>query len=166
MTQQYEHSVIAGEFTIGEAAQRTGVSAKAIRYYESIDLLPRPSRHPNGYRRYSTADINRLILLRCVRLLGVPLFMAKPLLQETPDARCIEVQQEVLRLVQKRLTTLDQQIAQLQLFRAELEDYQHVLEQCHPDENESFSACTNMRCIAFSSEAVQKEENSVNPCSI
>jgi MerR family copper efflux transcriptional regulator len=166
MAQQYEYIATVGEFTIGEAAQRTGVSAKAIRYYESIGLLPRPLRHSNGYRSYNTADINRLILLRRVRLLGVPLSVAKPLLIGVSDARCIEVQQELLKLVQKRLTTLDQEIAQLRLFRAELENYQHELEQCQPDESESFSACLDMRCIAFSSEAIQKEENSVNPCSI
>jgi MerR family copper efflux transcriptional regulator len=166
MIQRHEHFTTTEGYTIGEAAQRTGVSAKAIRYYESVGLLPRPLRQSNGYRRYNMADINRLILLRCVRLLGVPLVMAKPLLIGMSDPRCLEVQQELLKLVQKRLTTLDQEIAQLRLFRAELENYQHELEQCHPDESESFSACMDMRCIAFSSEAVQKEENNVNSCSI
>jgi len=147
------------EFTIGEAARRTGVSAKAIRYYESIGLLPRPPRHTNGYRRYSMADINRLILLRCVRLLGVPLSIAKPLMEGTPDARCIEVQQELLKLVHERLTTLDQEIAQLRVFRAELETYQRTLQECHPDETESFSACMDMRCIAFSGDTACEEEN-------
>ncbi len=147
------------EFTIGEAARRTGVSAKAIRYYESIGLLPRPPRHANGYRRYSMADINRLILLRRVRLLGVPLSIAKPLLDDTPHARCIEVQQELVKLVHERLTTLDQEIAQLRAFRAELETYQRTLEECHPDETESFSACMDMRCIAFSGDTVCEEEN-------
>lgn len=135
------------EFTIGEAARRTGVSAKAIRYYESIGLLPRPARQSNGYRRYSMADINRLMLLRCVRLLGVPLSIAKPLIDGTPHARCSEVQQELLKLVQERLTTLDQEIAQLRAFRAYLVTYQRVLEECHPEETAAFSACMDMRCI-------------------
>jgi MerR family copper efflux transcriptional regulator len=152
MIQQHEHFTITEGYTIGEAAHKTGLSAKAIRYYESIGLLPRQLRQSNGYRRYSTADINRLILLCCIRCLGVPLSSAKPLLDGTPDARCIEVQQELLKLVQKRLTALDQEMAQLRLLRAELEDYQRALEQCHPDVSESFSACTDMCCIASSSD--------------
>ncbi len=148
--QQQDRLIKARWFTIGEAARKTGVSAKAIRYYESIGLLPRPSRLPNGYRRYSTADINRLILLRRIRLLGVPLSAAKPLLKGIADARCIEVQQELLKLVHERLTTLDQEIAQLRLSRTELENYQRTLEQCRADESESFSACTDMHCIDVS----------------
>ncbi|MGB8347619.1 MAG: MerR family DNA-binding transcriptional regulator [Ktedonobacteraceae bacterium] len=147
------------EFTIGEAARRTGVSAKAIRYYESIGLLPRPSRHANGYRRYSVADINRLMLLRRVRLLGVPLSIAKPLIDDTPHARCSEVQQELLKLVQERLTTLDQEIAQLRVFRTDLETYQRALEECHPEETASFSACMDMSCIAFTDDTFCQEEH-------
>jgi DNA-binding transcriptional MerR regulator len=55
--------------TIGQIAKRTGVNAKNIRYYESIG----PPRSENTYRRYSMADVNRLILLRRIRFLGVPL---------------------------------------------------------------------------------------------
>lgn len=54
--------------TIGELARRTGMSAKAIRHYESIGLLPCPLRQANGYRRYGMADVNRLLLLRHIRL--------------------------------------------------------------------------------------------------
>lgn len=60
-------------FTISQVARMTGINAKAIRYYEGIGLLPSPSRSANQYRRYSMADMNRLILLRRIRYLGVPL---------------------------------------------------------------------------------------------
>lgn len=153
-------------FTIGEAAHKTGVSAKTIRYYESIGLLPRPARQSNGYRRYRMADINRLMLLRRVRLLGVPLSIAKPLIDDTPQARCIEVQQELSKLVQERITTLDQEIAQLQAFRADLETYQHALEECHPEETMSFSACMDMRCIEFSPDATCQKEQDHDYCEV
>lgn len=154
------------EFTIGEAARKTGVSAKAIRYYESIGLLPRPLRQSNGYRRYNIADINRIILLRRVRLLGVPLSVAKPLIEDTPHARCIEVQQELLKLVQERLKALDQEIAQLRAFRTDLETYERALEECHPEETMSFSACMDMRCIAFSPDTVCQEEHENDCCTV
>ncbi len=42
---------------IGQAAKRSGISAKMIRYYEEIGLLPAPKRSDSGYRIYSDADI-------------------------------------------------------------------------------------------------------------
>ena len=78
-------------FTISRVAHLTGQSAKAIRYYESIGLLPPPAREPNHYRRYSITDVNRLILLRRIRSLGVPLAQARSLLRgatEAPAHRC------------------------------------------------------------------------------
>ncbi len=140
-------------FSISQAARLTGVNAKAIRYYESIGLLPRPLRGENQYRRYSMADVNRLNLLRRIRLLGVPLSAAKPLLVGATDARCIDVQQELSRLVHERLKAIDKEIAELQLLRAEVESYQHALADCQPDEYEPFSTCRDMSCIAVSSEA-------------
>lgn len=137
-------------FTISQVAHLTGVSAKAIRYYESIGLLPRPSRGNNQYRRYSMADVNRLNLLRRIRLLGVPLSAAKSLLIGASDARCIDVQQELMTLVHERLLAIDQGIAELHQLRAEVASYQHELASCQPDEQEAFSACRDMSCIAVS----------------
>ena len=48
-------------FTISQVASLTGITARAIRYYESIGLLPPPTRRPNQYRRYGMADVNRLL---------------------------------------------------------------------------------------------------------
>lgn len=56
--------------TIGEAAGRSGVSAKMIRYYEQTGLLRAASRKSNGYRKYSDADIQLLILVHHARSLG------------------------------------------------------------------------------------------------
>ena len=58
------HERMRDGLTIGRLAALTGVSAKAIRYYEEIGLLPRPPRGANRYRRYGPADVNRVRLLR------------------------------------------------------------------------------------------------------
>lgn len=135
--------------TIGQLAHLTGVSAKAIRYYEDIGLLPPPPRGANRYRRYGSADVNRLALLRRIRLLDVPLSVAKPLLMGSTDARCAEVQRELLSLVSRRLGTIDQEITELYQLRTTLEEYQRTLAGCDADPEMSFSACTDMSCIAI-----------------
>ena len=55
---------------IGQASKLSGVSAKMIRYYESIDLIPRSARRESGYRDYSTHDVHRLGFIRRARDLG------------------------------------------------------------------------------------------------
>lgn len=143
--------------TISQAARRTGVNAKAIRYYESVGLLPRPARFTNQYRQYRQADINRLLLLRCLRSLGIPLTQGKPLLTEISDERCIDVQQELLRLANARLVALDQEIAELQQLREEIKNYQQTLFCCPPDARVAFRDCVDMTCcLAVSNEAEKK----------
>jgi len=152
--------------TIGQLAERTGVSAKTIRYYESIGLLPQPSRGENSYRRYGVADVNRLCLLRRIRLLGLPLLLAKPLLAGASDARCADVQQQLLALVEQRLRAIDQEIGELRVLRADVEGYQCRLEACHIETREAFGACTDMSCIALPSEQEGEETDGCEHCSM
>ena len=58
---------------IHELGRQTGVPAKTIRYYESIGLLPRPSRAANNYRQYTPADVERLQFIASARSLGLSL---------------------------------------------------------------------------------------------
>jgi MerR family transcriptional regulator, copper efflux regulator len=140
------------QLTIGQLARLTGISAKAIRYYESIGLLPAPERANNGYRCYTQVDVNRLILLQRLQLLGVPLAALKSLLAGTSDARCSEVQHEVLALVHARLMALDQEIKELHLLREQVESYQSRLASCPTDEHQPFRACLDLSCLALGSE--------------
>jgi DNA-binding transcriptional MerR regulator len=58
---------------IGDLAGRVGVETSTIRYYESVGLLPEPSRTPSGYRDYDDGDIDRLSFIRSARDLGLGL---------------------------------------------------------------------------------------------
>jgi MerR family transcriptional regulator, copper efflux regulator len=65
---------------IGQAAKRSGISAKMIRYYEEIGLLPAPKRSESGYRDYSDADIRMLGFIQHARELGFSSEQMKELL--------------------------------------------------------------------------------------
>lgn len=58
---------------IGEVADHTGVSAKTIRYYESIGLLPEPPRTSSGYRDYGPEAVTRVAFVRRAQASGMSL---------------------------------------------------------------------------------------------
>jgi len=59
-----------GPFNIGEAAARSGVSAKMVRHYESLGLLPDVARTDAGYRQYTDSNVRTLRFIRRARDLG------------------------------------------------------------------------------------------------
>ena len=78
---------------IKQLANVTGVSAKTIRYYEDIGLLPEAKRADNGYRYYQTKDIGSLNFIRRCKELRMPLADIKKLVavQSDGNAPCAEV---------------------------------------------------------------------------
>ena len=66
---------------IGKAAEVTGVTKRALRYYEEKGLLPPPSRLEGGFRLYSSEDIERIVRIRETQeLLGFSLIDIKEML--------------------------------------------------------------------------------------
>mgnify|MGYP001081804194 CR=1 FL=1 len=58
---------------IGELAAQTGVTAKTVRYYESIGVLPEPLRGTSGYRDYDAEAVERLRFVRDAQATGLSL---------------------------------------------------------------------------------------------
>lgn len=60
-------------YTIGELAKIVQISSETIRYYEKINLIPKPMKFENGYRKYSEIYIYRLKLLKKAKSFGFTL---------------------------------------------------------------------------------------------
>ena len=74
---------------IGQAAKASGVTAKMIRHYEGIDLIPSAARQESNYRSYSPTDIHRLKFIRRARDLGFSIDRIRDLLKLWSDRnRC------------------------------------------------------------------------------
>lgn len=70
---------------IGQLSAATGISAKMIRHYESIGLLPAPARRDSGYRAYGAADRHRLQFVRRAKDLGFSVEQIRELLRLWAD---------------------------------------------------------------------------------
>src|SRR5262245_7213594 len=113
---------------IGDAAERSGLPAKTIRYYEDIRLL-KPARGQNGYRDYSSEDVHRLRLLQRARSLGFSVEECRQLLSLYGDRG--RESADVKAIAQTKIAEIDRKIAELAGLRKTL---QHLVNSCHGDE--------------------------------
>ncbi len=107
---------------IHELAEQTGVSAKTIRYYESIGLLRPAQRAANNYRQYMPAEVERLRFIASARSLDLPLADIGEILaaRDSGIAPC----QRVLHAIGERLNDVDRSIAGLLTRRETLKQLQ------------------------------------------
>ncbi|TVR69921.1 MAG: MerR family transcriptional regulator [Sphaerobacteraceae bacterium] len=107
--------------TIGQAAQRLGISSKTIRYYESIGLLPEMTRADNGYRRLNTQDVNRLRFIRRAKSLGLKLEEIRALTSAAEHGECWRITAELKDIVDSKIHECTRQIESLSELRTSLE---------------------------------------------
>jgi Cu(I)-responsive transcriptional regulator len=113
---------------IGQAASATGISAKMIRYYESIGLIGPATRTESGYRVYSEHDLHTLRFVRRARDLGFSVEQMHELLALWRDRG--RASADVKRIALSHVEGLERKAAELQQMADSL---RHLARHCHGD---------------------------------
>ncbi len=131
---------------IGQAAKTSGVSAKMIRYYEQIGLIPEAARSNAGYRRYGATDVHTLRFIRRARDLGFSVEQIGELLALWRDRSRSSAR--VKAVAKSHVDGLKAKIAELQSMVRTLE---HLADHCHGDERPE---CPILEDLALSSQQI------------
>jgi MerR family copper efflux transcriptional regulator len=122
-------AMAAQTFNIGEAAARSGVSAKMVRHYESLGLLPTVARTDSGYRQYGEREVHTLRFIRRGRDLGFSMAEIAELLKLYQNRR--RASGNVKRIALAHVADLERRMNELAEMKRTLEHLAHC---CHGDE--------------------------------
>ncbi len=115
-------------FNIGHAAQRAKVSAKMVRHYEALGLLPQVLRTESGYRQYTDKEVHTLRFIKRARDLGFSMSEISELLKLWQNKR--RPSESVKRIAAQHVADLDKRIEELSAMKRTL---QTLVDCCHGD---------------------------------
>jgi MerR family redox-sensitive transcriptional activator SoxR len=104
--------------TIGEVARRVGLRTSAVRYYESVGLIPEAAR-VSGQRRYDSSILNRLAVIRAAQEAGFTIAEIQTLLHDFPEEA--PPSQRWQRLATHKIAEIEAQIQRMQAIKQMLE---------------------------------------------
>jgi len=109
---------------IGEVCARTGLSARTVRYYEELGLLPGVRRRAGGRRVYGPEELERLRFIQRLQLLGLSLAEIRELnAVHAVGGSTLAMLERLDELLARRLAELDGRIAELTRLRDQIEKY-------------------------------------------
>src|SRR4030066_1469190 len=119
-----------GEFiSIGDLAKKLEMSQRTIRYYEEIGLLNSIRRMERGRRVYTDADLRRLKLIKRLKIMGLTLSDMQELeAMWTIEKSNEKVLNRLLELLSNHLKMLEERIADLDILRNEIMEYQERIQ--------------------------------------
>jgi len=119
-------------YSIGKAAEITGISAFTLRYYEKIGLISNIVRDQNGVRKYRDEDIRNLQFIKVMKETGMSLETLKEFLDEGCIVDDLKNGKDMSGLIQKRILLLEAQMENLREKQRELDS---VLSFAHSKKN-------------------------------
>lgn len=105
---------------IHEASELSGLSAKTIRYYESVGLVSEPQRAQNGYRDYADQDVQFLKFVHLARVLGFTVEDCELLISLYLDHD--QSSHEVVSSAEDKILEIEEKFDQLTCLKSMLED--------------------------------------------
>ncbi len=147
-------------YSIGEAARAAGLTAKTVRYYESIGLIPKAARRAaaagtEGSRLYGEADVGRLRFIRQAREVDLGLPEIRELLK-VADAGCPSTQPAYAEVLRRHVRSVEERINRLLGLRSAVH---RLLGRANSDSGDS---CTWENCACMSTgTAPKRSETSV-----
>ncbi|MDN5749574.1 MAG: MerR family transcriptional regulator [Pseudonocardia sp.] len=106
-------------YRISQLAERAGIPATTLRYYEKEGLVP-AARTPGGYRIYTDTDAERVRFIAAAKHLGLPLDQIRELLAVWDGGTCREIRDELRPVVTAQITAADDRTDDLRMFRDRL----------------------------------------------
>lgn len=142
---------------IGEAARRAGVSARMVRHYESLGLLPPVHRTDSGYRQYTEADVHALRFIRRGRDLGFSMEEIGTLLGLWQNQG--RASSQVKAIAQKHVDVLAERIAAMQAMQRTLQTLVHC---CHGDDRPDCPILDDLASADTDVSAVTRQKKSAS----